>query len=185
MIKTEFKRIAANENGEFFYKDEDIAVGDGTRSPNVEFVIKFDYKEIPITIYNTTGTQYLGKIYCDLPLQTQSADFKLHTRSHLGNLFYRSKSRYIIKCKSNNLNHFLRTNTAIKKLSTISNETNFDPYIAGKNSNRIYKLTCSYYLGFDDWTQVLEPLIEFYKALIDELFQHNTHIANNAYRSLD
>ena len=68
MIKTEFKRIAENENGKFYYHDKDIAIGAGVRTPNVIFLIKFRYKENEIAVMNRCGTGYVGKIICQFPI---------------------------------------------------------------------------------------------------------------------
>ena len=53
MFKSEFKRIAEKENGKFYFEDKDISIGLGVRSPNVIYIIKFEYNNSYFTIYNS------------------------------------------------------------------------------------------------------------------------------------
>ena len=66
MYREFFKNLAEKENGKFYFKDEDISIGMGVRSPNVLYKITFDYKNNPISIINRTGTAYVGIISCEL-----------------------------------------------------------------------------------------------------------------------
>ena len=42
MKKEFFRKLADNENGKFYFQDEDIAIGGGVRSPNVIFKVVFE-----------------------------------------------------------------------------------------------------------------------------------------------
>lgn len=67
-----------------------------------------------------------------------------------------------------NLNHFLKKNIALNQLNLIAQNTAFSPAISGKYSDNTYFIITKYHLQFSNWTQVLEPIIEFYKTCIDE-----------------
>ena len=46
MIRSEFIRIAKQEGGKLSYKDNDIAVGGGVRSPKLIYVLKINLQLI-------------------------------------------------------------------------------------------------------------------------------------------
>ena len=168
MIKSEFKRIADKENGKLSYKDQDISIGGGVRSPKVIYLLKIDHKGNEITILNETGTSFVAKVMCQFSVSEKTLDFELDTRSHLSTLFSRKKNRFKITGKNPNLDLFFYHNDALRKLNDIAGATCFEPHITGKYNNKSYELATKYHLQFEDWTQVLEPLIDFHKTFIDE-----------------
>ncbi len=180
MIKSEFRKIAESENGKFYYHDEDISIGMGVRSPNVIFILDLSYKECPIKIKNTTGTAYYGLITSKILTNNKPLEFELTTRSHLSTLFWRKNDRFKIETDYTTLNQFLKNSTSLSKLNQIAKKTKFHPLIKGEFQSDGYKLTTKYHLEFSDWTQVLVPLINFYKEFIDKFQERN---ANNAYNS--
>ncbi len=174
MIKSYFEELAAKENGVFQYKDTTVGLGDGSRSPVVTFLLKFTYKEVDVIIKNETGTAYYGTIIAKINGAKKSMDFEIETISHFKKLFLRNKNQYRIKAKHNGIKTFLANNQAIKELAEISKKTVFEPYIKGESHETTYSLVTKYHLQFDDWTQVLEPFIKFYKDFIDEFENRNT-----------
>ncbi|WP_298321387.1 hypothetical protein [uncultured Aquimarina sp.] len=184
MYKKLFKELAEKENGKFYYQDNDIAIGGGVRSPNVIFKIKFKYKDNEFTIINRTGTAYVGTISCELSKDLQPIEFELNTISHLKNLFLRKKSRFKINTHNRNLKDFLSKNSSLKLLSKIADKEDFSPIITCQNDCS-WEITTKYHLEFDNWTQVLEPIIELYKELIDEFEKRIANISSKAYRELN
>ncbi|WP_290701839.1 hypothetical protein [Lacinutrix sp.] len=172
MNKSFFKELTKKENGKFDFHDKDIGLGGGVRSPNVIYKVEFKYKENEFTIINRTGTAYVGNINCKLSKTIQPIEFELNTISHLKNLFLRKKSRFKIITDNKNLDSFLRKNNALKLLIKIANKENFSPLIRCKK-DELWSISSEYHLEFDNWTQVIEPIIEFYKNLIDE-FEKNS-----------
>ncbi|MEJ6791534.1 MAG: hypothetical protein QNK89_02025 [Lacinutrix sp.] len=75
MYREVFDTIAKNENGKFNFKDKDISIGGGVRSPNVTYKLAFKYKENKFTIINRTGTAYVGTITCELSKTIQPIYF--------------------------------------------------------------------------------------------------------------
>ncbi|MDY8135705.1 hypothetical protein [Aquimarina sp. 2201CG5-10] len=172
MIKTFFRNLAEKENGKIYYQDEDISIGDGVRSPNVIFIVKFTYKENQITILNRTGTAYVGEITCTLPSTSRPIQFELSSISHLTNFFLRKKSRLKITSENENIKHFFKNNSALNKLKEIAKKEDFSPLIYCDPSEE-RKIIAKYHLEFSDWTEVIEPIIELYKNLADE-FENRT-----------
>ncbi len=165
-----FKEIVIKENGTFYFSDNDIDIGDGVNSPRVIFYLKIPYKNYEISIINETGTAYVGTYFCSLPLALKAPDFTIETRSHLSTLFSRNKKkRFKITTEHTKLNEFLNKNSSLTMLNTIAKDTIFEPYFYGKKSKTDYQFKIEYHLQFDNWTQVLEPLIAFNKEMIDAL----------------
>ena len=165
-----FKEIATKEQGKFYFSDDDIDIGGGIYSPNVIFHLKIPYKGYEISIINRTSTAYVGTYYCTLPLGLKAPDFTIETRSHLSTLFSRNKKkRFKITTGHAKLHTFLENSTTLNTLNTIARDHIFEPYIRGVNTSTEYQFKIEYHLQFDNWTQVLEPLIAFKKELIDVL----------------
>lgn len=185
MFKTEFKRIAEKENGKFYFEDENISIGLGVRSPNVTYIVKFSYKNSSFTVYNRTGTAYVGEVVCNLPSTTQIIPFEISSISHLSNLFLRKKSRFKIKSKNKNLLYFLEQNKAFNELIKIAKKENFSPLILSHINNNQKEIVAKYHLEFDNWTQVLYPLIELFKNLADEFEKRIANISESSYRDVN
>ena len=164
MFKSEFKRIAEKENGKFYFEDKDISTGLGVRSPNVTYIIKFEYNNSNFTIYNRTGTAYVGEISCDLPSTTPITHFEITSISHL---------------------YFLENNLALKQLNKIAKKENFSPLIHTYSDNKQKKIITKYHLEFNNWTQVIEPIIELFKNLTDEFEKGIFNISENSYREMN
>lgn len=173
-----FKEIATKENGTFYFSDSDIGIGGGVHSPHVILQLKIPYKGYEISITNKTGTNFVGTYSCALPLALKAPDFTIQTRNHLSTLFSRNKkNRFKIETEHVKLNEFFENSSSLNALNTIAKDTVFEPYIYGKNSETEYQFKIEYHLQFDNWTQVLEPLIAFNKEIIDT-FINRSYILN-------
>lgn len=184
MYKEFFKNLAEKENGKFYFKDGDISVGMGVRSPNILYKINFDYKNNPFTIINRTGTAYIGWISCELNKTLQPIEFEINNTSHIQNLFLRKKSRLKIKSQNSNIKYFLTTNGSLKILSEIANKENFSPVITCKLDG-VWKIEAKYHLEFDNWMEPIEPIIVLFKNLIDEFEKRIANIGEKTYREMN
>lgn len=117
MIRKEFNRIATNENGTFRFRDKDIAIGGGVRSPYVVYLLTLEYNGYTINIKNETGLAYCGLILCTIKANGKPLEFERTTRSHFSTLFRRSKHRFRIKTDYVNVKTFLQQSPAVKELS--------------------------------------------------------------------
>ncbi len=83
------------------------------------------------------------------------------------------KNRFKIATQDQELYHFLKSNTSLETLNIVAKADIFEPLIEGNPTESSYVIRVAYHLEFDNWTQVLEPLISFYKELIDFLESKN------------
>ena len=179
MIKTFFKELAKKEGGTFSYSDEDISIGMGVRSPSVIYQIKFDYKGNEIFIDNRTGTNYVGAIICKISPELRHVKFSLESRSPLSLLFSRKKDQFKIYCENQNFYNFLKNDSSLNKIGVIAQKTKFHPEINCDGKPRNIKIVTKYHLEFEDWTQVLEPIIRFYKNVIDKFETNDKYVSNS------
>lgn len=184
MYKEFFENLAEKENGEFYFKDKDISIGMGVRSPNVFYKTTFDYKNNTFTIIHRTGTAYVGTVSCELKSTLQPIKFEINNFSHLQNLFLRKKSRLKIKSDNTNIKYFLTKNNSLKDLSQIAKKENFSPIITCKFDS-VWKIEAKYHLEFDNWIEPIEPIIELFKNLIDEFEKRIANINPKAYREMN
>jgi len=167
MYKEFFKQLAEKENGKFYFKDENIAFGNGTRSPNITYAVEFGFKGNHFLIYNRTGTAYVANIICKLSKLIQPIEFKINNISHFHNLFVRRKSRLRVIADNQNIKHFLLQNENFKSLQKIADLKKFSPFIFCRLDNE-WIINCEYHLEFDDWTEPVELIIALYKDCINQ-----------------
>ncbi len=180
MFKTFFKGLAEKENGDFYFKDKDVSLGLGVRSPNVTYVVKFEYKGCEFSVMNSTGRSYEGNITCKLPSSFQIIPFEITNISHLKNLFLRKKNRLKIQSVNKNIAYFLEKSKDLKDLNVLALKDNYSPWIVSDVELRT--IVCKYHLEFNDWTDVVEPTIALYKSLIDEFEKGVAHLNYSQYR---
>jgi len=153
-------------------------------SPNVIFLVKFKYKDNEISILNQTGTSFVGNINYKLNKTLQPIAFEISSISHITNLFRRRKSRFKIKTENENIKYFLEQSSSLNQLSKIAEKENFSPLITCE-LNDFWSIESNYHLEFDNWTQVVEPTIKLYKALIDEFEKRIANVSNGNYREMN
>jgi hypothetical protein len=179
VIKTFFKHLAEKENGIFQYEDSKAYLG-GTANPYVTFRLQFHYKGHHFQITNVTGTEYVGNFLCTLKSDLQVVDFEIDSISHFKNLFVRRKQRLRVTSKNENVVYFLEQNESLKQLREIGKEEKFSPRIICSSKDRT--IETQYHLEFDDWHQVIEPLIQLHKDVIDEFEKNRLKSSPRAYQ---
>lgn len=184
MYRDFFKSLAREKKGKFYFKDEDISIGMGVRSPNVTYKVTYKYKGNGISIMNRTGTAYVGVISCNLTSTLRPSKFEITNTSHFQNLFLRNKSRLKITAENSNLYHFIANNTALTQLDKIAAQHNFSPIITCTLCN-VWMLEAKYHLEFDNWTAPVQPIVELFENLIDEFSKHYTYISEQNYREMN
>ena len=177
-----FQKIADREGGKFYHDENTYLTGGGTALPDLNFVVKFEYKNIQFVIHNQTGANFVGNVYCKLPKQSKSHYFHVTPRSNFMSLFSKDRDkRFSIKSKNANLAYFIKNNASFKSLEEVARQDRFEPYISAKNEAGKFKIQTKYNLDIDDWTQVLDPIIQFYKDLINEFKKDRLNLAEQAY----
>ena len=175
MYKEFFKKLAEKENGKFYFKDENISIGMGVRSPNVLYKITFDYKNNSFTIINQIGNANVGTVCCEMNKTLQPIEFEINNISHLQNLLLRKKGRLKIKSDNSNIKYFLTKSDSLNILSQIAKKENFSPIITCAFDEN-WRIVTEYHLEFDNWIEPIEPTIELYKNLIDEFEKKRANI---------
>lgn len=166
--------IANKENGTLWIENFQSIYTNGSRSPSSKYTIKVDYKDIEIMLFNTIGTVSNGKIICELNLLKQYPTFEILTKSHFESLFLGKNSRLKIKCQSKRLKTALKREFQKSAINHFFEHTRFEPYIFSKIKNDKYIITTTYDLEFEGWQDIISPLFEFYRILID-LYNNDLH----------
>lgn len=163
MIKDFFIELANDENGKFYFQDQTIAIGGGVRSPELTCKVIFSYKSNKFELIHRTGTAFVGSINCSFRPVLKPISFKIISDSHFKVLFRKDKKRLKVISESSRIKDFLRDNDSLNCLNEIAKKENFSPTILCDNF-----ITTEYSLSFENWEQVVNPIIELYKNLIDE-----------------
>lgn len=169
-IKT-FQQIAERENGNFLYTDD----GPSARIPHAVLFVKFKYKEALISIKNTVGTEFSGNALCKIPLGKRIGNFEITTREPLFRMIYKKDQIFKFKYLDPKTKYLLHQNLKLKELEAIASKIEFIPSFEGTSNTKSYVLKINYALMFDDWDQVIEPIIDFYKSFYDQI-QENVRV---------
>ncbi|MFY7671782.1 hypothetical protein ACOSP6_11910 [Tenacibaculum sp. MEBiC06402] len=166
MVIEEFKRLSELYNGELYINDETLTTYNGGKDFFYTLFLRVHYKGRAIDIKNTTGAP-VGSVTCNFDKQKDDLNFSMHTRDVFISLFFKG-SRFKFKNSSPNINRFFRNSNSFTQLKEIAKTTAFEPSIIGEHQNNNYQLKFLYSLKFDNWSQVIEPILNFYKEFIDE-----------------
>jgi hypothetical protein len=164
MNKSFFETLAEQENGKLTINSENVSTNIGAKSPSIIYKLRLNYKECEIIINYKTGTSFVGNINCKLSKNIKATPFEINTISQLKSLFYRKNNRFKIITKKEYFYNFLINNEPLKYLNQVSIKENFTPIIICETNN----IDCEFHLEFKNPTQVVKPLIEFLKNVIDE-----------------
>ena len=97
------------------------------------------------------------------------ANFSIETKNHFLSLFSKKKETFKVKSENLSLIDFIELNKNFLLLKEIAKKTKFEPFIEGTVKNDYYSITVEYSLLFTERRDVLRPLINFYKELMDYL----------------
>lgn len=167
MVIGELERVSKKHNGTLYVDDIKIASIDGSREFFSEFSIKIPHHNKVIYITNNTQSA-VGNINCKFEYNNSHNTFSINTRNAFISLFLGKEYQFKIETSSLKIKTIINQSKAFKKIKSISNKSGFEPTIIGKQHNNNYILTTQYSLMFENWAYVLDPLICFYKELIEE-----------------
>ena len=163
-----FKNLAEKENGKFYFSDGNMSFTDGSRIPDVTYQVKFVYKGNKFELNNRTGVSFEAQCYCNLNDNLKPSEFEIECISHFKKLFLRKQHRLKIKSEDPALHSFIVNNKYFKQLGELGVKEDFSPAIScSKSDAGNWYLTATYHLEFNNYTQVISPLIDFYKSVID------------------
>jgi hypothetical protein len=173
MVIEEFKRLSEIHNGELSIKEDTLPTYNGGRDFFYTLFLRIRYEGRIIDIKNTTGAP-VGTVTCNFGKQKNDLEFSMTTRDVFISIFFKG-SRFKFKNSSPNIDRFFSNSDSFKQLEEITKKTAFEPSIIGEHQNNNYQLKFLYSLKFDNWVQVIEPIINFYKEFIDE-FMPDTNL---------
>jgi len=165
-----FLELSKKESGKYYFKDDTVASGIGSRSPYKVYNLNIDYKNHKIQIKNEIGLRNVGSISCKLPVSSKQKEFSIRTRNHFFKLFRKDKKSFIIKCKNEHFKKSISDNLSLCNLEKYTFNTQFELTVYGKGDYNGYEIKTEYNLIFENRENVLIALIQFYKDLIKGLY---------------
>lgn len=155
-----FQGIANRENGIFKIVKERFLT---------KYIISFHYNEVDIIVQYNLGLQEVGMVSCQFNCEIDDLEFKVDERRYIARLM--SKYSEILYLKSNNdkFQSLMEQSRVFHNLNRLAKEDSFQPFVVGKETEGQIHIRTEYHLDFINRRQVVEPLIEFYKYLIDNL----------------
>lgn len=166
MRDLELNKIAEKENADLSIEENQISGELGVNLIERKYLFTSHYKQKAINILMESGLSAVGRAKCNICNPNEYLEFKMTTRSHFENLFFR-KDRFKLISRNPNVELFFSQSSGLVKLKEISKNTAFEPTILGLNTDSSYQLIIEFSLIFSDWHQVIKPIIEFYKEFID------------------
>ena len=117
-------------------------------------------------IYKLSNNQ-TGLLSCKLEERFRLPKFRVTYRSHFWRIFNKNKNLLKVECAENNFSKFLQEKLSSLQIEETARKFLFEPTLLGSKENNHYELKTSYHLAFPDKKNILRPLIDFYKCLID------------------
>lgn len=164
------EEIAEEENGSYTYEEETLPQSSwGESTEEGHHKLQIEYKGIKIRLIFTTKTHCLAQVEFILPTQENKLTFEMTTKSPLMSLFFRRKNPIQVKTKDPELKQYLEEHPGFESMNEKAKAYAFEPFIVGKNTINGYLVRTEFHLQFPERTEVVRPLILFYKGLIDRL----------------
>lgn len=182
MIKTHFKKVAEDHQGEFRFTERIFWLSNGGQMPELHFQLDIPYKDHQIIVNNKTGVSYEGLVLLKVAKLSYPIHFSMHTISHFKNLFLFKKDRFVVQSDNENIKYFVENEPNLVAAYGIAQKENFSPIIATSEREGRFNVTIKYHLEFDDWETVLDPLIGFCKNLADEYGRNIKNLNHKQYR---
>lgn len=171
MITEEFRRIAEKENGDYKLTEEVYPGELGARIKVSTHQLRIEYKGHEIYIENEFGNTNLGKVHCSFSRRARIPEFEIFTRTQFWKLFNRKADIIEIKCPDQDFTAFAKKHLFDCKLEEIAQKSLFQPQIKGILHENGTNVNLNYHLAFDDKEKALEPIICFFKSLVNR--SHN------------
>lgn len=173
-----FEDIALRENGKFhFHEGRYTSYAPGiNRVQTTEFAddyeVSFMYREQRMVLKNQMGASNVGTLNAALMRRALYEDFELESKGFWYKLTGSAgQMGFNLKGGDTELERFLDGNATLLQLSDLVRKYAFEPHITGKDKNGYFEVHTHYHLQFAERVQVPQPLIAFYKDLIDFLLK--------------
>lgn len=164
-----FKAIANEIGCEYSKKDEKYLLPTGSSLPISTYKLTVSHKGNTFWLKNTFGNSDRGELELYLPKLSGRSEFEITTKSHFMTLFSKKKQRLNISCEDETIVYILTRALNASWLNEYLQKAAFDPYIKGENVDGKFRIRTEYHLIFEGKHEVIKPLINFYKTLIEEI----------------
>jgi len=164
-IKSEFNRIAIDDNIKYYFRNHNSSL----ECEITEHFLKVNYKSHIIHVYYELGYSYYGKIRCNFQKGHDLPEFKLLVNNHYKRLFSRKMKSLKVKSNDYVFKRFLELKLQEFGIEKIANLNKFTPRVELVNIKNEYCLYTSYSLDFPDIDEIILPIINLYKSIIDYL----------------
>ncbi len=137
----------------------------GTQIKSLSLPLKYKQQLIEVT-YKLSNDQ-MGILTCKMEIGEKLPTFQIRNSNPYWRLINRRLKALPIKSDDKKFTNHFENILSKLNLEAIANTTQFEPTITGTRKDKVYEINTIYYLGFSHKKEVLRPLIELYKALID------------------
>lgn len=128
--------------------------------------LRIEYRNQMIILENRIGDDHVGKMKCSVNSRVDISNFKIKNRSHYLRLLNSKLDILKIQCDNVLYKEYLKNKLDELGLEEIAKESQFRPSIIGFQGSN-YQITMDYSLSFKKKKEVLRPLIELMKSIID------------------
>ncbi|WP_138433926.1 hypothetical protein [Winogradskyella algicola] len=135
------------------------------------FTLDLPYKSHTIYISYEVGDLKLGHIVSELK-ETTISSFKIYAQSHFWRIFNNKSNILKIVTSDKKLKQSLEKMLLNIELESIARKSQFSQIIKGYRTKNHFKITTEFPLSFDAKLEVLLPIINFYKGLIDDFISN-------------
>lgn len=171
MIKSTFEKLAEEENGQFHEQNKKYYGRGMSHAPVSKYLLKVVYRDQEVSVLYELGNYNLAKVECILSSGLGVPEFRIKTKGQFWLIFNKTKDKFEIECENSNFKEWLLNRLKILGLDRISRDSLFEPKIFGRKEEGGFEIVTKYHLEFSNKENVIRPLIEFYKALIDYALQ--------------
>ena len=166
MFEEIFNTLASDKDCTYTRDDFTVAGNWGARAPVSLHRLRIGYEGTEIQMKLDLGNHNLAEVNVEIPVKSVVSSFKLTTKEQLARLFSFNKSPWKVKAEDHQLSQEVCKALDQSGLTKLAKDELFDPTIEGLYKDLSYKIFTRYYLGFNNKEKSVEPVILFYKELI-------------------
>jgi len=174
-MKELFEKISKEENGELsinfgpsyskLITFSQFLDDDNTGKKVTSLSMEINYRNQTITVSNKMGI-HQGELKCILEQKLKLPDFNVSTRNWFYRVLKKSFNLLKVECDDKIFKDFVQAQLLNLELEGIARGSKFEPIIKG-NKKDVYEISTVYNLLFAKKKEVIRPLINFNKLLID------------------
>ena len=137
-----------------------------------EHILTFLHNKFEVRLSMDFGLRERGTVFCQLPIRPDYFFFSIQSNSPWQQLLLRKKPLEI-ECENPSVIEKIEESQEFVTLSQMAKKVKFEPEFNGNNRAHGFEIHCSFHLKFDEQGEVIIPIVNFYKRLID-IFSHRS-----------